>query len=124
MEKFLKYLITISLFFSVFSLSGNTENSYSSKTLANQTELLIVKKQKSSNRIVSYKKTIAVKIRLQLFNSSIDRKQSLISFSRLIKVKFNTISKHLNTLEITNRFLQIKTVPQSFKEVFIATHLG
>jgi len=124
MNKFSKYLLTISLFFSLFSFSGYAENYYFPQKSTTQTELLFVNKQKISKRVISYKKAFADNIAAQVFSSVENRKQSLITYNMLVKVNFDAISKHLDTFEIENGFLQQKAIPQTPNEDNFTTVLG
>lgn len=121
-SKLTKWLLTITLFFSVFTFSGYVGSYQSIKHQAIQTERLISNKYKTCKRTISYKKafdfTSCNNILLSTYKNWAN---TLFTYNTLTKVKFESISRQFYSHKFIGHFLQVKTIPKSSDEdVFVA----
>ncbi|MES2287807.1 MAG: hypothetical protein V4547_19120 [Bacteroidota bacterium] len=109
-----KFLLALSLFFSVFTFSGYAGNSESQQPQTTKTELVFSHNFKINKRIISYKKGITLSSEYNSFNKSKEfEKQALSVYNKLTKVKIDSNSILLYSFEPALRFFQLKTIPQN-----------
>jgi hypothetical protein len=123
--KLTNWLLTVTLFFSFFTFSGYAGNFQSIQQKPTQTELVISNKRKSCKQVISYRKAFGLLIDNEFLISPYKNwTNALYAYNILTKVKFDFISKQFNFLTFVDRFLQIKTIPQSSDEDIFATFIG
>ena len=110
-NKLTKYLLTISMLFSVFTFYGFVGQSISQQHKTTQTELVFSSK-KTLKKKVFYKKAVSLSLESVLNSSLTYFKNVLMSYNVLTKVAFNSVSKKTQSFELINIFLQRKTIPQ------------
>ena len=124
-DKLTKWLLTVTLLFSIFTFSGYAGNSQSRQQQTTQTELVISSNHKTCKRTISYKKAIVL-IRCNDFLISPYKcwTNTLSTYNILTKVKFDSISRQFCSQKSANSFLPVKTIPQSSDEDFFVTFIG
>jgi hypothetical protein len=116
-NRMLKWLLSITLLFSVFSFSGYTGNSPLSHLQSTQTELVISKVQKTGKQTFSFKKAFELFHGNELaLSPNINWSNALFASNLRTQVKLSSASKHFYTHVSGNRFLPEKTIPQSTDE--------
>jgi len=124
-DKLTKWLLTITLLFSVFTFSGYASNSQSRQQQATQTELVISNNHKTCKRVISYKKYFElISYNDFLISTYISWANTLFTYNILTKVKLDSISKQFYSYKSTGRFLQVKTIPKSSDEDIFVTFIG
>ena len=124
-DKLTKWLLTVTLFFSIFTFSGYVGNSQSRQQQATQTELVISNNHKTCKRTISYKKAFVLNGFSEPFNCLYKNwTNTLFTYNILIKVNLDTISRQFYSHNPTDRFLQKKTIPQSSDEDIFVTFIG
>jgi hypothetical protein len=124
-DKLTKWLLTVTLFFSIFTFSGYAGNSQSRQQQATQTELVISNNHKTCKRTISFKKAFEL-VSCNAFFISPYRNwtNTLLTYNLLSKVKFDSISKQFCSHKSADHFLQVKTIPQNSDEDSFATIIG
>lgn len=120
-DKLTKWLLTVTLFFSVFTFSGYDGNYQSRCQPATQTELVISNNHKTCKRTISYKKAFGLIRYNDCFKSPYkNRTNTLFTYNILTKVKLNSISRRFCFHKPVDCFLQLKTIPQnSDADIFV-----
>jgi hypothetical protein len=117
-----KWLLTATLFLSVFSFSGYAGHTQTRQVAVKQTELLVAVTSKTNKPTISYKKALASFFSLS--NSISFDKKSILQFNRLTKTKFDYLSKQGFIVFCFGRHFQSKIIPQSLDEDFLISHIG
>jgi hypothetical protein len=118
-SKLTKWVVTLSLFFSIFAFSGNGHNSNSFSRSKIQTELVCSNNYKATKRNTSYRKALAVSyVNEYLFTTHKYKAQALLLYNILAKIKFDNISKKFHSIQIAKKFILKKTIPQDSNEDF------
>jgi hypothetical protein len=124
-DKLTKWLLTVVLFFSIFTFSGYDGNSQSRQQQATQTELVISNCHKTCNRTISYKKAFGLFSYNNFFISPCKNwTNTLFTYSILTKVKLDSISSQFYSHKPAFHFLQVKTIPQISDEDNFVTFIG
>ncbi|MBC7845439.1 MAG: hypothetical protein H7Y10_02995 [Flavobacterium sp.] len=123
-DRLTKWLLTVTLLFSVFTFSGYSGNFQSRQLETPQTEIVVSNFPKIYKRAVSYKKGMEL-INFSPLNSS-DKNwaYALFTYNILTKVSLDTITSEFYSHKPTKLFLQVKTIPQSADEDIFATFIG
>lgn len=112
-----KWLLTTTLFLSIFSFSGYTGQNQLRHVVIKQTELFVTLNSKSNKSTISYQKALS-----SYFSSSnsisFDAK-SILQFDRLNKIKFDYLSKQGFIVFCPGRHFQSKIIPQSQDEEYL-----
>lgn len=124
-DKLTKWLLMVTLFFSIFTFSGYSNNSQSKQKLVTQSELLLSNNHKTGKRTISYKKAFE----LIRFNSYLNRHytswtNALFSYNLLTKIKLFNILKQFYLYKFTHPYQQVKTIPQSSDESILGLNIG
>ncbi len=119
-----KWLLTVTLLFSVFTFSGYAGNSQSRQLETTHTELVVSSNPKIYKRAVSYKKGMELILFSPLISSDKNWVNTLLTYNLLTKVKLDTISRQYYSHKPVNHFLQVKTIPQNSDEDIFATFIG
>lgn len=113
-SKLSNFLLAASLFFTVFTFSGYVSNSKSQEQQTTKTELVFSHNYKTSKRIISYKKCIAIPSQYSSLNETREyEKQALSVHDKLTKVKFDANSIKLYSFKPAVLFFQLKIIPQN-----------
>lgn len=124
-EKLTNWLLTITLFFSIFTFSGYAGNSELRLEQENVPELIISNKQTTYKRTISYKKAFKFIICKDLLKSPCKNwRNTLFTLNILTKVKFKSISRQFYAFKTADFFLQPKNIPQSSDEDIFLTSIG
>jgi hypothetical protein len=124
-DRLKKWLLTVTLLFSIFTISGYSGNSQSRPLETTQIELVASNNPKIYKRSVSYKKGIELFHFISPLNSSYKNwANALFTYNILTKVKLNTISRQFYSHKPANHFQQVKTIPQSADDDIFATFIG
>lgn len=124
-DKLTKWLLTVTLLFSIFTFSGYADNYHSRQSQTTQTELVISSNQQSCKRTISYKKAFELSIINDfLIFSYKSWTNALFTYNILTKVKFDSISKQYCSHRPADRFPQIKAIPKSSDEDILVTFIG
>lgn len=124
-DKLTKWLLTVTLFFSIFTFSGYAGNSQSRQQLATQTELVISNNHKTCKRTISFKKAFELtSCKDFLINPYTNWTNTLYTYNLLTKVKLDSISRQFCSHKSADHFLQVKTIPQNSDEDIFATFIG
>lgn len=124
-DKLKKWLLTVTLLFSIFTFSGYASNHQSREQHTTQTELVISSNHKTCKQTVSYKKAFDLTSSNDfLINPYKSRTNTLFTYNILTKVKFDSLSRQFYSHKSTTPFLQVKTIPQSSDEDIFATFIG
>ncbi len=107
---------------SVFAFSSYNNNSTILNNAKAQTELICSTKTKTKKSTVLFKKVIYPSDRHTFLNYfSTDLTTLLLTYSKLIKVKFDNISKQYKSIDQADKFVQLKNIPSnSSKDIFIS----
>jgi len=121
-DNFSKWLLTVAMLLGVFAFTGYNNKRTLFNNVKAQTELVCA--VKTSNKIftVAFKKVIATSNRHH-FSDFVGNHSTtlLLTYSKLIKVKFDSISKLYQSIDQAHKFVQVKNIPShSGKDVFIA----
>lgn len=121
-RKLTKCLLTVALFFSIFSFSGFASNSHSILQQETQTEIVISKILKNSKREISYIKAIELNSCNDfLLIPSKNWTYTLLAYNIHTKVKFDNISLQFCSYKSSTRFFHAKTIPHgSDEDVFLS----
>ena len=107
---------------SVFAFSGYNNNSTRLNKAKVQTELVCSTKTKNKKSAVLFKKVIYSSGKytfLSYFSTNLTT--LLLTYSKLIKVKFDNISKQYKSIDQAHKFVQLKNIPSnSSKNIFIS----
>ena len=107
---------------SVFAFSGYNNNSTHLNKAKVQTELVCSTKTKNKKSAVLFKKVIYSSGKytfLSYFSTHLTT--LLLTYSKLIKVKFDNISKQYKSIDQAHKFVQLKNIPSnSSKDIFIS----
>jgi hypothetical protein len=120
-----KWLLLVTLLFSIFNLSGNVNDYQSQLRQKTQTELLLSSKQKSGNQLISYKKALELSSFHNLIkypNISWINTFHFDNITTLEKLKTNL--KHCYAHNNAIFFFHSKTFPQSSDEDVVVPFLG
>jgi hypothetical protein len=124
-DKLTKWLLTVSLLFSIFTFSGYAGNYQSRQQQATQTELVISINHKTCKRTISYKKAFELissnDFLISPYNSWTN---TLFIYNILTKVKLDSISRQFCFRRSADHFLQKKSIPQSSDEDFFVIFIG
>ena len=124
-DKTTKWLLTVTLFFSIFTFSGYAGNSQSRQQQATQTELVISNNHKTCKRTISFKKAFElISCNDFLISPYKNWTNTLFTYNLLTKVKLDSISRQFCSHKSADHFLQAKTVSQSSDEDIFATFIG
>lgn len=107
---------------SVFAFSGYNNNSTLLNNVKAQTELVCSTKEKNKKFTVLFKKVIYSSDRHTFLNYfSTHLTTLLLTHSKLIKVKFDNISKQYKSIDRADKFVQLKNIPSySSTDIFIS----
>ena len=107
---------------SVFAFSGYNNNSTLLNNKKAQIELVCSAKTKHNKFTVAFKKVTPAKHRHAFLNYSGNHSTTLLlAYTRLIKVKFDNISKQYKSIDQADKFVQLKNIPSnSGKDIFIS----
>lgn len=121
-HKLSKWLLTVAMLLSVFAFSGYNNNSTLLNNVKAQTELVCSTKTKKKKFTVLFKKVIYPSISHTFFNYLRNHSTALsLTYNKLIKVKFDNISKKYKSIEHPDKFVQLKNIPlNSSKDFFIS----
>ena len=121
-SKLSKWLLTGAMLLSVFAFSGYYNNSTLLNNVKAQTELVYSTKTKNKKFAVFFKKVIYPSdkhIFLNYFSNHLTT--LLLTYNKLIKVKFDNISKQYKSIDQADKFVQLKNIPSnSSKDIFIS----
>lgn len=120
--KLKKWLLTATLFLSVFSFSGYAGQAQPRQVTIKQTELFVTVTSKTNRPTISYKKALASFFNLS--NSISFDPKSIFQFNGLTKIKFDYLSKQGFIVFSSGRHFQSRIIPQSQDEEYLITHLG
>ncbi len=124
-DKLTKWLLTVTLFFSILTFSGYAGNSQSRQQQATQTELVISNNHKTCKRTISFKKAFELtSCNDFLINPYKNWTNTLFTYNLLTKVKLDSISRQFCSYKSADHFLQVKTIPQNSDEDIFATFIG
>ncbi|MGK7392484.1 MAG: hypothetical protein ACNS60_19170 [Candidatus Cyclobacteriaceae bacterium M2_1C_046] len=124
-DKLTKWLLTVALFFSIFTFSGYAGYSQSRQQQATQTELVISNNHKTCKRTISFKKAFELTSCNDFLISTYKNwTNTLFTYNILTKVKLDSISKQFCSYKSADRFPQVKTIPKSSDEDIFATFIG
>lgn len=121
-NKLSKWLLTITLLFSVFTFSGYGDTSQFAHQQKTQTALVCSTDDKAGKPALSCKKSVIHTHKSTfLYNCNRNDTRILITSTKLIKVKLDHVSKKYHSIKRADTFLQLKSVPQkSGKDIFIS----
>ena len=107
---------------SVFAFSGYNNNSTRLNNAKAQTELICSTKTKNKKFTVLFKKVIFTSGRHIFLNYSRNHSTTLLlTYNKLIKVKFDNISKQYKSIDQADIFFHLKNIPSnSSKDIFIS----
>lgn len=89
-----KWLLMVTLFFSIFTFSGYSSNSQLKQKLVTQSELLLSNNQKTGKRTISYKRAFElIRFDSRLNSQYTSWTNALMTYNLLTKIKLNTISR-------------------------------
>jgi hypothetical protein len=117
-----KWLLTTTLFLSVFSFSGYAGQNQPRQVALKQTELFVTVTSKTNKPTISYKKALASFFNLS--NSISFDPKSILQFNVLAKIKFDYLSKQGFIVFCSGRHFQSKIIPQSQDEECLISHIG
>jgi hypothetical protein len=124
-DKLTKWLLTVTLLFSIFTFSGYAGNYQSRQQQATQTELVIPSNHKTCKRTISYKKAFElISSNGFLISTYKSWTNTLFTYNILTKIKLDSISRQFCFHKPTDRFLQVKTIPQNSDEDIFITFIG
>ena len=124
-DKLKKWLLTVTLLFSIFTFSGYASNQQSREQHTTQTELVISSNHKTCKRTVSYKKAFDLTSSSDfLINPYKSWTNALFTHKIITKVKLDSLSRQFYSHKSAAQFLQVKTIPQSSDEDIFATFIG
>jgi hypothetical protein len=109
-----KWLLAITLVCNCFIFQGTAFNSSSEQQKSIQTELIFSHKQKFHKRIIFFSKEFTPSTVKDYFEKH--GTTFLSRYNNLVTVKLVSLSKEMYSFQIADRFLQIKTIPQSSDE--------
>lgn len=116
-NKLSKWLLMIALLLSFLANPAAAGNSQSRLQQRTQTELVFSNAQKTAKRSVSYKNSFPPASTINGFiNSGKNKTRTLLTYTRLIKVKFDRIAKQFLASRTAGRFIPIRRIPQISKE--------
>jgi hypothetical protein len=118
-NKLAKWILTFTLFFSIFTFSGYFHHT-PSKQQATQTELFI-STNKIGKRIIRFQKNVFFRCTdnfLQSLKTCFS--DVLCAYNTWIKIRLNHTQRQQYTFKSTHCFLQVKTIPQSSDEPIFA----
>lgn len=121
-SKLSKWLLTATLFLSVFSFSGYAGQNQSRQTIIKQTELLVTFTSKTNKRSLSYKKALSTLF--SLAGSILFDAKSILQFNRLSKIKSDYLSKQSFIVFNSGKHFQNKNIPQSQDDEYLISHVG
>ena len=122
-DKLTKWLLMVTLFFSIFTFSGYSSNSQSKQKLATQSELLLSKNHKTGKRTISYKKAFElIRFYSYLNGQRTCWTNALLTYNLLTKIKLNNIS--ILFIQVPPPFQQVKTIPRSSDENIFELYIG
>lgn len=121
-----KWLLTVTLLFSIFSILGYSGNLQSKNKQTTQTELVISSNYKPyKQHAVSYKKVYnSIVCNDYITSTSCSWKNAILSYNQQTKIRYNNISRQFNSYKAADCFLNVKTIPQSSDEDIFATFIG
>jgi hypothetical protein len=120
-DKLTKWMLTISLFFSILSFSTYDGYSHTNQQQTTKTELVISSKGNICKWTVSYKSTIGLINTNSLLIWTIKNwSNTLSAYSIITKVRFDSISRQFCMNRSATRFIQIKTIPKSSEEELVS----
>jgi hypothetical protein len=120
--KLTKWLLTVSLLFSIFAFTGYAGNYQLVQQQSTQIVLVISNDQPACSCIILYQKEFVFSGANESLNCL--RKNwtnTLIVYNVLTKVKLDNISKQFYANDPACCLLQVKTIPQSFSENVLIT---
>ncbi len=124
-DRLTKWLLTLTLLFSVFTFLCNIGNLQTRQQESKQIEIVASINSKIYNRAISYKKGLKLVSFISPINALYKSwKNSLITSNLLTKVKLDNISKQYQSHKFAYRFLQVKKISQSSDEDIFATLIG
>lgn len=113
-----KCLLMLMLFLSICPFAGLARSTASGLPKTYTIELADSKKTTSTKRFVHY--CFFVQSQTTLAKSS-NHQQAILTYARLIKLKFEVMLKNMANRQPEHYLLHQKTTPQSFKESLIFT---
>lgn len=116
-DKLTKWLLTITLFFSIFTFLGYANNYQSRQQQATQTELVVSNNHKNCKRTTSFKKAFElISCNATLISTYKNWTNALLTYNQQTKIKLDNISRQCCSHKSADHFLQVKTIPQSSDE--------
>jgi hypothetical protein len=123
-DKITKWLLTVALFFSVFSFSGYAGNYQLKNQQTTQVELVVSGKYKVCKRTISYLKAFEIESCNDSFiRHCKDWKAALLFFNERTKAKLNYILRQFILYKSADYFLHIKTIPTNSDEDIFVTFI-
>lgn len=121
----LKWLLTVTLLFSVFSFSENANNFQLNNLQNPQIELVLSYNNESNKKTVSYSKLfnviVCAKSTTCIFCNWIS---TILNYNQQLKIKFQYLLEQFNSYKSTNHFLNVKIISQNSDEDIFATFVG
>jgi hypothetical protein len=123
--KLTKWLLTVTLFFSIFTFTGYAGHSQPGRQQATQTERVLSNHHKTCKRTISYKKAFAPSSCNDFIISPYKNwTNTLFTYHLLTKVAFGSMSMRFLSQKPARHFLREKTIPQSSDEDIFTTFIG
>lgn len=124
-DKLTKWLLSVTLFFSIFIFSGYAGNSQSRQQQKTQTEIVISDNLKTCKRTISLKKAFELISYNDLLISPYKNwTNALFAFNIITKVKLDNNSRQFCSQKFAPNFFQVKTNPQSSDEDIFGSYIG
>lgn len=117
-----KWLLTATLFLSIFSFSGYVGQTQSRQVTIKQAELFVTVTSKTNKPTISFKKALASFFNLS--NSISFDQKNILQFNGLTKIKFDYLSKQGFIVFCSGRHFQSRIIPQSQDEEYLISHIG
>jgi len=123
-DKLTKWLLTVTMFFSIFTFSGYAGDSQSRQQQPTQTEI-VISNHKTWKRTIPFKKAFErISCNDFLVSNCKNWTNTLFTYNILTKVKLDSISRQFCSHKPAGHFLQVKTIPQSSDEDIFTTFIG
>ncbi len=124
-NKLAKWLLMVTLFFSIFTFSGYAGNYQSKQQRATQTELVISYDCRTCKRTISLKKAFElVSCNEFLISPYKNWTNTLFIYNILTKVKLDSITRKFCSHKFAHHILQVSTIHQNFDEDIFVNFIG
>lgn len=121
----LKWLLAVTMLFSIFTVSGYAGNAGPKQQQATQTELVLSSFHKAAGRTISYKRALGLLYAtVPAIHPGSNWKNTLFACNLLGKVKLDRISGQYRASTPGISPAQVKTIPQSSDEDVTALFIG